>query len=748
MIGKIGGGILALLRSHYVHGFIMLGVSLALYAASPPFLESLRYWNFDLYQQMQPREPDPEKMDAQVVIIDIDDESLEMFGQWPWPRNVLGNLIQNATAMGAGVVGFDVVFAEPDRMSPGVIAQTVPGLSEEAKEHLIQLPSNEEIFAGVIGKRPVVLGQVGINRETGLEDLPRKVGFAAMNGDPKPFLYHYPGVIRNLKELEDKAPGIGLFSVQPDADGTYRRVQLVARIAEQIYPALSLEMLRVALGSADDYLIKNWPDGGIKSVVIKTHAGGYEIPTDRQGRVWVHFAKYDIAPPMYISAKDILMGNMAVRPYLAGRLAIVGTSAIGLKDIRATPVNGNLPGVEIHAQVLETVLSKSYLTRPDGAVMAEIGLMVLGAVLMIVLVPRLNAAWTFLLATALVGGMIGYGWYEYTENRALVDAAYPSLVLFLHFVALSYLNYMREEKERAAVRDAFSHYVSPALLQELADNPDKLKLGGETKDITLLFSDIRGFTTISEQFDAEGLTRFINKFLTPMTNVILKHRGTIDKYMGDAIMAFWNAPLDVEEHPKHACRAALEMQQAVKDLNVALEEQAKEEGRKHIPIKVGAGLNTGDCCVGNMGSDQRFDYSALGDHVNLAARLEGQSKTYGVEIVIGDNTNRLLNDEFATIEIDSIMVKGKTEPVTIFALLGDETVRADATFEKIRAHNRTMLETYRSQQWDKAEAELKEIEALDPGLAGYCALYHGRIAEYRENPPPADWDGVFIATSK
>ncbi|MCE3233169.1 MAG: adenylate cyclase [Rickettsiaceae bacterium] len=293
--------------------------------------------------------------------------------------------------------------------------------------------------------------------------------------------------------------------------------------------------------------------------------------------------------------------------------------------------------------------------------------------------------------------------------------------------------------------------MSPALVAQLAANPESLKLGGETKNLTLLFSDIRGFTTISESFNAEDLTKFINSFLTPMTTVILNHKGTIDKYMGDCIMAFWNAPLDDPEHPKNACNAALTMIKELAALNIRLEEEAKEKGRKFIPIHVGVGLNTGYACVGNMGSDQRFDYSVLGDDVNLASRLEGQSKTYGVDIVIGENTKAAAG-EFATLELDLIKVKGKTKPVRIYTLLGDNTLAENTDFKEFCYLFNNMLKEYREQNWNAAKTLLESAKTqcgkLDIHIYGLFKLYEERIDSFIANPPAADWDGVYEAISK
>jgi adenylate cyclase len=330
-----------------------------------------------------------------------------------------------------------------------------------------------------------------------------------------------------------------------------------------------------------------------------------------------------------------------------------------------------------------------------------------------------------------------------------MDSAFAVLSTFLLYSTLTYLNFSREEAAKRQTRDAFSKYLSPDMVNVVAENPDQLKLGGQKREMTLLFCDVRGFTTISEQFDAEGLTKLINKLLTPLTNVILARKGTVDKYMGDCIMAFWNAPLDDSEHAKHGCLSALKMLEEMQPLNDRLEAEAKEEGRKHIPLKVGVGLNSGECVVGNMGSDQRFDYSVLGDTVNLASRLEGQSKTYGVRIVIGEPTQKKV-PTLATVELDLIKVKGKTEAVRIFTLLGDEDEAAKPEFQVFKTKVDELLVAFRAQKWEEAKTLIAEARMLGEPYAidGLFDLYLERIAEYEVNPPGADWDGVFTATSK
>lgn len=774
------------LKSHGFLGGLMIFVTCYIYVAAQasdsltrPYIEAIQNWTFDTYQQIQPRTPRPEDMPARPVIIDIDEEALEAYGQWPWPRTVMAQLVENLRAYGAMVIGFDIVFAEPDRTSPRQLTHTIANLSEDIRQTLAQLPDHDAVFAETIKDGRVVLGQVGEFKKVEPDRLSPKARFGTKQTsfDAPPLtqlLHRYPGAVLNLPELEEHADGIGLFSTLPDEDGIYRKVAMLERIGDnaetaKIFPALSLEMIRVALGGADSAFVEIGEEG-IRKILLKAAGGGrFEIPTDKYGRVWVHFARYPTGePPLYVSAKAVLE-KTAKPELLANRLAVVGTSAIGLKDIRATPINGTLPGVEVHSQVMETILSGSHLKREVSDFwnipftsqylsvhQLEVLTILIGGLLMTVLVPRLSAILTGLVGLLIITALVGIGWYHYIEHQILVDYTYPTLCILFIFFNLTYLNYMREEAKKEQIRNAFKHYLSPDLVDQVSDDPDRLTLSGETKELTLLFSDIRGFTTISERFNAQELTRFINRFLTPMTEIIMKSGGTVDKYMGDAIMAFWNAPMDTPDHEVHACRAALEMQAAVKQLNIDLAEDAVLSGqtdpdgnRRHsVPLMIGIGINTGPCHVGNMGSEQRFDYSALGDDVNLASRLEGQSKTYGVDIVLGENTVTAIGDAFACIELDYIQVKGKTKPVRIYALLGEKELREDETFMKVEATVTAMLKAYRARKWNEAETLAEKLAKLHKPLTSLAELYKARIHDYRKTPPPKDWDGTFIATTK
>ena len=717
---------------------LCLAALLVIRVWDPLPVEVLRVQSFDLYQRLKPRLP----TSIPVVIVDIDEESLGEVGQWPWPRTVIADLLRNLFHMGARIVGFDLVFAEPDRLSPTVLSKTLRGLTPDIVKSLQELPSNDDVLAGTIQQFPVVLGQSVLNRE--VESLAsatvKKTPVAVIGGDPQPYLPAFKAILSNLESLDQAAPGRGVFGLVGERDNVVRRVPAVFRVGKDLYPSLVIEILRVRAGQKA-YAIK-LNEAGIESVVV----GGVKIPTDSTGRIWVHFAPYD--PNRYVSAKDVLQGTIP-NDHIADKLVLIGTSAAGLQDIKVTPISTGTPGVEIHAQLLETILSGSYLTRPNYAIGAELSLAFVTGLLIIIFVPMLGALWTFFIGAAIFATLVAGTWHLFVDYRLLIDISYTAVVSLGLFSLLVFTNYMREQVERQQIRRAFSRYLSPEVVSRLADDPKQLKLGGEDREMTLLFSDVVGFTTIAENFDAEGLTKLVNRILTPLTNAVLETGGTIDKYMGDCIMAFWNAPIDDPQHSRNACYAALKMREEIEPLNENLRAEAEAEGRVHLPIDVGIGLNTGECCVGNMGSDARFDYSVLGDTVNLASRLEGQTRTYKIGIVVGESTYQQATD-LAFLELDIIKVIGKTVPVRIYTLVGDEALAASEEFVELAGAHEKMLSTYRAQDWGGAESAIQHCRRLGRwlNLERMYGVYEDRVTELAENPPGSNWDSVFVATSK
>jgi adenylate cyclase len=713
----------------------------ALRAADPLPLQELRLRTFDLFQVLHPRA----QQGYPVAVIDIDEASLKAVGQWPWPRTVVADLVTKLKEQGALVTGFDVIFAEPDRMSPAVAAESFRGLDADTRAKLDGLPSNDAVFADAIGKARVVVGQVGAAtpQPRSAAELALQTGVAFVGPDPSPYVVSYPGLLRNVLAIEQAAAGRGSFSINPERDGIVRRVPMIMAAQGGLMPSLTMEMLRVLTGATA--VLVRVDQAGVQSVAVRNHP----VPTDYHGQIWVHFNKHD--PARYISAKDVLQGTLS-RDRLRGRLALIGTSATGLLDIKTTPVEAAMPGVEVHAQILESVLTGSQLSPVPDAMGVEVIIAVLLGIAIIIAAPLLSPLVVVGLGAVLIAGLIGLSWYFFVVHSLLLDFTYPLMSSWLIYLVLTFVNYFREQKQRQQIRSAFGYYLSPHMVEQLARSPEKLVLGGEERRMTILFSDVRGFTTISEHYkdDPQGLTHLMNRFLTPLTNAIIERKGTIDKYIGDAIMAFWNAPVDDDEQEANACEAALAMQERAATLNTELKQEAEANGGVYMPLRIGIGLNTGPCVVGNMGSDFRFNYSVLGDTVNVASRLEARTKDYRLPLVIGSRTAEKAQAKFTTMEIDLIQVKGKREPEAVFTVLGRAELEQDPHCKELRTLNAEMLAAYRKQDWDGALALIERCRKAANGLdvTGLYDMYVERIATYRADPPPKDWDGVYEAETK
>ena len=467
--------------------FLVLFVTLRVWDPLP--LEVLRLKTFDFYQILKPRNPKP----VPVTIIDIDEESLNEIGQWPWARTKLARLVNQVAAQGGVVMGFDILFAEYDRLSPGALSENYPSLDPVTQRRIAKLPSNDLIFSHAMERFRIVTGMSGYQRElehattTPMPSVP----LGTVGGDPKPVLLSYPGAVRNIAEIEAAAVGHGVITIKPESDGIIRRVPAIVTVQDTILPALSIEILRAATGGGP--LIIKRDELGIKSLVV----GGVEIPTDERGQLWIHFAPHDRS--RYISAKDVLNGTVE-SSRIANRLLIVGSSAVGLHDIKATPLDPVMPGVEIHAQILESILAQSYLSRPAYAVGAEVTLAILVGLLVIAILPVFRP-WVVLVFGATIATTLSLlSWSFYSNRGLLIDVAYPMASSFVIYSAMVFWNYLREERQRRQIRAAFSQYISPVMVEQLARNPEKLTLGGSSRETTVLFSDVRGFTAISELY--------------------------------------------------------------------------------------------------------------------------------------------------------------------------------------------------------------------------------------------------------
>lgn len=738
----------------FLMGALLAG-AISVQVSDAPVLQRVRNIGFDYYNKLMPR-----KGPSHSVIIDLDEESLHQYGQWPWPRTLVAQLTTELKKLGAASIAYDITFAEADRTSPHVLAGMIEkkeGMEQVAAE-LRKLPDNDAIFADAIRDAGnVVTAFVGSEQPKEWMPLAKSTIGGSVQSRSNLGLWQENFAV-TLPELVEAAAGNGSFSMAPDGDGLLRRIPiLVGRrkgndkiTDEQPLPGLALEALRVAAGASIVKIVDTGPPE-FKIDEIQFNARDAQgkkkkivIPTDEKGNFIMYYAgKRD---ELYIPAWKVLKG-LIDESLIKGKIAFVGTSTIGLLDLRSTPLNPILPGVEVHAEIVDQVLNKQFIVRANNTRGVEGGVTIAASLAIIAMAPFVSAGILALFSLLIIAGIIGGGFYAYATSGDLFDVVFPSCVIVTIFILASIFSNLRTEMEKRMIRQAFSHYLSPVLIAELAKNPEKLRLGGEVRDLSVMFTDIRNFTTISESMEPAELIRMMNDFLTPMTSAVLDNRGTVDKYMGDAMMAFWNAPLDDAKHAENACRTALLMVASLAPVNDNLRARMEAAGKPFRELKAGIGINSGTASVGNMGSKQRFAYSALGDTVNLASRIEGQTKGYGISIMISDSVRRAAPG-FAAIEIDLLTVKGRKEPERVHALLGDETEAQSPEFAAFAALHTGMLAAYRMRDWDSAAEQADACATERPELFLLYKLYKERISAYRENPPPADWGGVWVAKDK
>ena len=704
---------------------------------------------FDYYQRIAPRT----WQDTPVRIVDIDDASLARLGQWPWPRSQVAALVTRLSQAGAAAIVLDIVFAEPDRTSPAqsLALWAASGTDiGKAREALSALPDHDVLLAKAIHDAGNVVTGFALTGDVQGRKPALRTGFASLGDDPLPFVQDFKGAITSLPVLEKEAGGNGSVTFTADDDFIIRRVPLVTRLSRQLYPTLTSEALRVAQG-AHSILIKSTGasreyGSGDQVGIVGIRIGDISVPTDAQGQLMMHYTAPEARRSM--PAWQVLSGNFDAER-VKGRIILIGTSATGLRDIRPSPINAIMPGVEADAQALEQMLLGHYLQRPDWARAAEFCFVLVVGGLLVLLLRLSGAVLSGVIGLAAIAAAFAGSWHAYSAWLMLLDPVTAAVAVFAVYLSSTIIGYLRTEAQKRQVRGAFSRYLSPDLVEELTRNPARLKLGGDLRVMSFLFCDIRGFTRMCERSrsNPQGLTQLLNSFLTPMTDIILSRRGTIDKYMGDCIMAFWNAPLDDARHGEHACASALAMIAALEPLNAVLRAKAEADGSAFEPLNIGIGVNTGECVVGNMGSDQRFDYSVLGDSVNLASRMESLSKLYRVGVVISQDSLAVVPD-WAVIELDLIVVQGRTEPIHIYALLGGTEATQSAGFAHLRTTHTRMLDAYRRQRWADALDALEDCRSREPRLAGLYALYAARIQAFMETAPPPGWQGIYYADAK
>lgn len=721
-----------------VAGAICLALLVAL--ARPPFIPDLSRVLFDSYQRLDPREWDPA---LPVRIVDIDEESLSQIGQWPWPRSKIAEIVARLKNLGAAAVAIDLVFAEPDASSPEQIINLLPqtpGRSLLEQEGRGQ-KSNDAILGETIAQANTVLGAI-LTQSRDAPEYPTKFGLAAAGDDPHRFLPQFSGAVVPLASLSTPAAGIGALNWLPDNDQIVRRVPLLLMLGDKIVPSLALEALRVGQGASTIVVRSSNASGqtafGAHTGVNTIKVGDLEIPCDAQAELRVWFTHTE--PRRFVPAWKVLSGAIA-RGDIEGRIVVLGTSAVGLRDQRGTPVDASVAGVEVHAQAIEQAVSGNSLVRPDWSLGAELALAVALAVAIAFLLPQVTAVTAALCALAVLTATGWASWHAFAADGILLDPTVPGLTVVLTYSACVVWLYRDEQRRRREVREAFGRYVSPAVVAQLADDPRRLVLGGEIRTLTVMFCDVRGFTALAERFDAQGLTQFMNEYLSAMTDAVLANGGTVDKYIGDALMAFWNAPLDDTDHARHAARAALAMVSALASLNTRRQAAALARGEGQAEIKFGIGLSTGDCCVGNFGSIHRFDYSAMGDQVNLASRLEGATKFYQTDVLASQAT-RDASPDLAWLEVDAVRVKGKSEITRVHALVGDEATRQSAAFAKLALAHGEMLTAYRGGDFPSAAHFAGQAAAVaDARLLGYYALFAERCRALAQSAPE-NWQGI------
>jgi len=743
--------------------FALLLAALVARAEEGPGIERLRNLVFDSYQRIHPRA----YADAGVTIVDIDEESLAKIGQWPWPRSTLAELVAKLHRQGA-VTALDIILAEPDRTGPQNLIKLWPNSAalDQVRGTILQLPDPDQALAQALASGPSVLATLLTDRQGNEgEDaaLPAKAGIVKAGDDPGPFLFSFPKAVRPLAMFEQAAAGLGSVNFGPDSDGTVRRLPLMMRYRDQIVPSFVAEALRVALGGSTYVLKASGANNvfettarGLSQIKIGRSDSNTLVPTERNGSIILYDSGHQ--PERFVSARQVLDGSVDPAR-IADHLVLIGSSSEGLKDLKPTPLSSTMSGVEVIAQILEQMINQTYLQRPFWADQAEIAFLLLFGSALIIIARRFSAIGGALIGFFGSAAAIAASWFAFTRYGWLVDPIFPVAVALLLYMATTFLGYLRTEGEKRFIRDVFSQMMSPILVEKLASQPEPPKLGGELRELTVMFSDLQGFTSIAEGLEPQELTRLINRFMTPMARVIQDDQaGTIDKYMGDAIMAFWNAPLDVPDHAARALAAALGMRAALAALNAELAREAAERGEGPMGLAFGIGINTGPCSVGYMGSEQRKAYTTIGDAVNLASRLEGLTRLYGIDCALGDSTARAVAPEagaapaFALIEVDLVRVKGKQHPEPVHALIGDAALAQGEPFRQLAAAHQAFLAAYRAQDWQPASSALaglhRQTEHHFPTLIPLYALYQRRIEEFRIHPPPQPWDGVFSARGK
>ncbi len=685
----------------------------------------------------------PDTVEESLVIADIDEKSLAALGRWPWSRNVVADLMDALfDHYQIKVIGFDMVFAEKDASSGiGVLSELAKGefknndQFQRAYKRLATELEYDQQFAESLKNRNTVMGFVFDQQDLSVNSLPPNLGefdadLVSRFNIPQP-----NGYVSNQDMFTQNALSSGFFdNPSLDEDGIFRRVPIVQAYQGQLFPSLALETARVAMGYPE--INFGLMETGAGFLIQDFRLGDQLIPIDSFGNVLVPYRGRAGSFP-YISIIDIIEKNIP-KESLTGKTVLLGASAAGLLDLRSTPVGGAYPGVEVHANITSGIINNELKVLPDYTLGLEVISMLILGIGMMVLQPRLGPGGNVMLLVGGIVSMVALNLYFWNIGYAMPLTSEILIMIWMFLVHMSY-GYFFEFRGKQQITKQFGQYVPPEIVGELSDNPDEVNFEGQAKELTVFFSDVRGFTSISEGLDARELADLMNQYLTPMTEIIHNKRGTIDKYMGDAIMAFWGAPVEEPNHALLAVEASMDMLERLRSINEEFQARGWPE------VKIGIGLNTGTMSVGNMGSDFRMAYTVMGDSVNLGARLESLTKQYGVSMMVSEYTAEAV-PEYAYIELDRVVVKGKVEPVTVYQPLCRKEDLNEGQKSLLSDYEKAM-NAYRAQDWSLAKTLLAKLLERESDRLIY-QIYLDRIAVFEKDPPPKDWDGVFIHTSK
>jgi len=711
-------------------GFAVLLGLLMLRGYDPPLLQYLRNAGFDQLQRIWPRD----QPDLPVRIVDIDERSLAELGQWPWSRKVLARMVDELHTLGAAVVAFDIIFPEPDRLSPSRIAgdpDLLAGLSAEARQEIgTSFPDNDAIFAQALQGRPVVLAfsnAPGNARKTP----PRVAGFAQTGLDASKAPPSIQSVAANIEKLEATAAGFGGINLDLAREqGVARQTPMLWTDGTGFYPSLALEALRVAQGAST--IVVNASDS-TENAIDSIRVGDFDIPVAEDALFAVRY-RHD-SPATYVSAARIISGTEreALAPLINGNIVFVGTSAAGLLDVRMSALGETVPGVLVHAQVVEQILSNDFLSRPQWAAGAEflaVAMLGLALITVIMFSTPMNGALAGVAAIALMAAASAYA---FRSLGILFDATFPVLAIILAFLATLAFRLLVTDSDRRMLRNAFGHFVSPDVLAEIERNAGELKLGGEVREISVLFVDIRKSTTLSEKLPPDALVSLINTLLDRWSASIIAQSGTIDKFIGDAIMAFWNAPLSKPDHQYHAARAALGIRKATAEVNADSEVSRILKERGQWPLQCGVGMSSGPACVGNMGSETRFDYSAVGETVNIAARTETASKRADFDIVIAGALDPATK-RLAILPAGHVAMAGLSNQMPIWAVVGDEAMEQSTAFAELSAAHAVLLDDLAFKRQDRLSDMVEKCTGLareiEPRLVAFYTAIPNRQTDF------------------